>query len=364
MAAPILRRARTACLGGLLAAGLLLLPRADPPAGGDPPPSPTSSPAAPSPPPQPPGRAVSAPRPDLRLRAIDETAAHAALFPLAPSEDLALRYPAQAAAARVAGLPASNYWALIVGIDDYAGSTPDTVGSVGDARALAEHLRSLGWLEDHILVMTDRDATASRILEGLRWLASKTDASSVVVFHYSGHERPLRTSSDGDAEPRDVALWGADNRLVPDGVLGRELGRISAGMMWVDIAACRAGGFDDPGTAGPGRVVTASSLERELSYEDPTVRHSVFGWYLIVEAMRQGNADASGDGEVSVEEAFRYAAPLVTEHAGGRQHPVLADGLAGDLVLRPPPPPPPPPEDPGRACRLGLFCRDGSPWGT
>lgn len=292
-----------------------------------------------------------------RLSAVtrDEAATAADLAEAFPPGSLGRLFPAQYTARQIASDPASAYWALIVGINDYAAPTADTVGSRPDARELRDHLRSLGWRSDHILVLTDRDATASAVIEAIRWLASKTDARSTVVFHYAGHEKPYPGDVDADGERRDVALWAADNRLIVDSRLARELGKVRAQRMWLHFAACRAGGFDDPGMAKRGRVLTYSSPEDELSYEDPQVGHSVFGYYTIVEGMVQGLGDADRDGDVTVEEAFRHAEALVWDHTGNRQHPILVDGVAGQLSLVPPEPdrPQEPREEPG--CGLP-FC--------
>lgn len=277
------------------------------------------------------------------------------------SAKFAQKYPAQANATTDPSVPASNYWALLIGINDYAGSTRDNVGSYQDARDLRKYLLSLGWQSDHIALIANRDATAARIIQGIRWLASKTNSSSTVVFHYAGHEKPLRTSSDGDNEKRDVALWVADNKLITDGRLGKELGRVQAARMWIDLAVCRAGGFSDAGMIKSGRLLTFSSPESELSYEDPSLRHSVFGWYVIMEGLRQRLGDLNGDGTVTVEEAYKYARPHVIDRTSGRQHPKITDKLSGQLNLRPPapPPPPPPPSESGSGggtCNLVVFC--------
>lgn len=252
------------------------------------------------------------------------------------------RYPDQYNAYVDPSVPATNYWALVIGINDYAGSTRDNVGSYQDARDLRRHLLRLGWHSDHIVLLANRDATASHIKQAIRWLASKTDASSSVVFHYSGHEKPLRTSSDGDDESRDVALWVADNKLIVDGILGREMNRVQAARMWIDLAVCRAGGFNDAGMVKSGRILTFSSPESELSYEDPGLHHSVFGWYLISEGMRQWLGDSNGDHIVTVEEAYKYARPLVVDRTDNRQHPRVTDKLKGHFNLMPPKPAPPP----------------------
>jgi hypothetical protein len=277
------------------------------------------------------------------------------------SASFAKKYPSQANASYDPSVPASNYWALLIGINDYAGSTRDNVGSYQDARDLRKYLLRLGWQSDHIALIGNRDATASRIVQGIRWLASKTNSSSVVVFHYAGHEKPLKTSSDGDNESRDVAIWTADNKLILDGKLGKEMNKVRAAKMWIDLAVCRAGGFSDAGMIKSGRLLTYSSPESELSYEDPGLHHSVFGWYLVMEGLRQGLGDLNGDGIVTVEEAYKYSRPHVIERTSGRQHPKVTDKLSGQLDLRPPAPPPPPPPPPsdsgsGGGCSFVVFC--------
>lgn len=231
------------------------------------------------------------------------------------------------------GNPASFGWALIVAINDYAGGTRDNIGSYQDGVALRNHLLARGWQPDHVLLIGNRTATRPMIMKGLEWLAEKTDERSTVVFHYSGHEKPAKGNPDGDREGRDVALWVSDNRLINDGELGRALGRVRAGRMWINLAVCRAGGFDDPGMSAPGRVITYSSPERELSYEDTRLRHSIFGYYVIVQGMREGAADLDQSGTVAVEEAFHYATPLVSERTGYNQHPEIDDRYPGDFEL-------------------------------
>ena len=252
-------------------------------------------------------------------------------------------YPSQSKARRDSGVPATNYWALLIGINEYSGSTRDNIGSYQDARDLRKHLLSLGWKSDHIVLLTNSNATASMILQSIRWLASKTNSSSVVVFNYAGHEKPVRSSSDGDNESRDIALWATDNRLILDGTLGKELNRVRASKMWLNFAVCRAAGFNDPGTSKSGRVITYASKQSELAYEDPAVHHTVFGWYVVNEGMIQKQGDANGDGRVAVEEAYKYARPWAIKRSSSRQHPSIVDKLSGGLYLKPPKPASPPP---------------------
>ena len=249
-------------------------------------------------------------------------------------------------------IPATNYWALLIGINDYYGGTRDNIGSYQDARDLRKHLLSLGWKGDHIVLLANKAATSSMITQSLHWLASKTDSSSTVVFNYSGHEEPKNYGGS-----RHILLHAADNRFIPDTTVARELGRVQALRMWINLAVCRAGGFNMPGLVKPNRVVTFSSPESELSYEDPSVHHSVFGWFELMEGMVEGRADYNDNGDVTVEEAFRYAKPRVTNRTSGRQHPFISDHYSGYLSLIPPrPAPAPAPANPPSSDCGSIIC--------
>jgi hypothetical protein len=264
-------------------------------------------------------------------------------YPTLPSDatanrKIAVKVPgaitaANRSAQQVDGDASSFHWALIIGINDYAGGTRDNIGSYQDAAALRQHLLNLGWRDDHIVMIANRSATKPNILEGLSWLQEKTDSRSTAVFHYSGHEKPFKRNADRDRERRDVGLWVSDNNLISDGELGAAMGGVRASRMWINMAVCRAGGFNDAGTMRAGRVITFSSPEAELSYEDPNVKHSVMGWNMIMRGMRKAEADANGDGKVTVEEAFHFARPLVVARTEGHQHPVIEDGYNGEFDL-------------------------------
>lgn len=244
-------------------------------------------------------------------------------------------YPKQAAATQTSD-PASHYWALLIGINDYSGSTESNVGSRQDAESLNTYLLKLGWRSDHIFLLRDLPATAAHIVDAIRWLASKTDGSSTVVFHYAGHENWRPSSSDDQG--REVGIWASDNRMIYSKTLGQELGRVRAGRMWLDFATCRAAGFDEPGMVSSGRVLTYSSMKSEYSYEDPSLRHSVFGWFVINQAMYGKKGDANRDGKVTVEEAFEYAKNRVSDYTNGAQHPVIVDKAGGKMSLTIPKP--------------------------
>jgi hypothetical protein len=235
-------------------------------------------------------------------------------------------------------------WALLVGVNDYAGRTHDTVGAVGDATDLRDVLLRAGWRSDHIRLLTDRRASAAAIRDGLAWLASHASPRSFTLFHYSGHVKQVSGDRDHDGEATDEYLWGADNRFIADGELAQRI-RPMPGRVWVDIAGCEAAGFDD-GISSRNHLFTGSSRESEKSYEQPKWRNSVFSGLLVDQALLHGAAGKGGDGRVSIQRAFGFAAsnaPKITaRQSRGPQHPVVRGGDGTEWFLGSPPPRPTP----------------------
>jgi hypothetical protein len=245
-------------------------------------------------------------------------------------------------------------YALLVGVNDYAGRTHDTVGAVGDVDDFRDVLLRAGWRDDHIRVLRDRSASAAAIRDGLQWLADHASARSFTIFHYSGHVKQMGGDRDRDGEALDEYLWGADNRFIADGELAQRI-RPMPGRVWIDIAGCEAAGFDD-GISGRNRLFTSSSRENEKSYEQPQWKNSVFSGLLVDQALLHGAAGKGSDGRTSIQRAFAYAsanAPKVTaKQRPGAQHPVVNGGDGTEWFLAPPPPA----RQPAPAARCTLLC--------
>lgn len=264
-----------------------------------------------------------------------------------PRARFASRFPAHEAATQDPSRPASTRWAVLVGVNEHSGATRDNVGSRQDAESLYAHLMDLGWRPDHVLLLTDGLATREGMVEGMRWLARKTTPASVAVFTYSGHAKQWHGQDvDGDGEVPDEGLWPSDNQHIVDSEFVELMAPVSAGRLWINIMACEAAGFLDPGLVRDGRVITYSSAEDEKSYEDPSVGHSVWGWNLVVQGLREGRADTNGDREVTVQEATSFAIPQAAtrtaRQAYGAQNGGMVDHSGGPFSLTIPEPPPEP----------------------
>ena len=224
-------------------------------------------------------------------------------------------------------IPADR-WALIVGVTTYRGNVHDTVGGAKDARLVRDVLLRSGWRSDRIRLLTDDQATGRAVAQGISWLQANSGSRTFSMFHYSGHVKQANGHE---------YLWPVDNAYIADTEVARVL-KANRGTSWTNISGCEAGGFDE-GLSSSRHLFTGSSTVEQKSYEDPGTGFSVWSGMLFDEGLRDKAGDMDGDGKVSVNEAFDYAAPRAAAYtrnqAKGRQTPVLRGGN-GSLNLAAP----------------------------
>ena len=284
--------------------------------------------------PGPAGRAV---RPDVRQAVRDACAA-----PAPRSRSLALlAVTATASAARAQGL---RRFAIVAGNDAGGGDTQSLLYAGADARKVHEILTRLGGVR-----AGGRDAAARR----QRVAAAERDRRGRDA---GGARRPgaasgRRCSSTTRATPRTARCGSGETRVPIDGIKAR----IASSPFDVRIAildSCRSGAFtrtkgarkapafeiqsESPRDA-KGLVILTSSTSDEDSQESDAIGGSYFSHHLASGLL--GGADRSGDGRVTLFEAYAYAYDRTVadtaESAAGAQHPTFSYDLAGngDLVL-------------------------------
>jgi hypothetical protein len=233
------------------------------------------------------------------------------------------------------GITPENRWALLIGVQDYAGNVHSTYGARGDVSAARTALLKSGWRSDHIKVLLDGQATASAIIDAMAWLAARSGPSTFTLFHYSGH---ICIASRGPCPSGHTWLWGFDNRFIPETTVGSVLGRVQ-GRAWFDFAGCEAGAFN-VGLSSPKRLFSASSQANETSYEQPAWKQSVWGGLVWDQAFLQGKAGAK-PGRATIGQMVAYGkanAPRVTaKQSAGAQHPVVAGGDPSQSLYAPRP---------------------------
>src|SRR5450432_4261611 len=234
-------------------------------------------------------------------------------------------------------------FAVIVGNDTGGSDTRPLLYARADARKVYDILTRLGGVraDDAQLVL---DGSAQDLLAAIEQTERRAaDAKghgerTALVLYYSGHAK-------------DGALRLGDTRLPLDSLKAR----IAASPVDVRIAildSCRSGELtrtkgarrapafqiqaDGPRDA-KGLVILTSSASDEDSQESDLVGGSYFSHHLASGLL--GGADRSGDGRVTLFEAYAYAYDRTVadtaETAAGAQHPTFSYDLAGngDLVL-------------------------------
>jgi hypothetical protein len=204
--------------------------------------------------------------------------------------------------------------ALIIGINHAAGHSP-LEGAVTDAVNMQEALVRYGFPEGHIVLLTEGEATESRILRELDSLAARSPADGRAVFAFAGH-----TGLVGGVPN----LVTADGGHISADVLAAKLARVRA-PMWVALPTCYAGAYARPGIIGPNRVATFSSAANAETYElGPAGSWLIL--YMVEYAMLDGEAPQS------VEASFDWAKAAIDKVNPDRE-PFMVDGTPGDFVL-------------------------------
>jgi hypothetical protein len=228
-------------------------------------------------------------------------------------------------------------YALIVGSNTGGPGQTELHYAEDDARRVGAVLTELGgYTPDSVdvLVHPTPDALRDRLAKLAVRVAADQAAGkqSRVFFYYSGHAR---------AEAIDLG----DSEL-PVVELRTRLLEIPATLTVVVLDACQSGAFSRIKGARPaadfsinsrqhldaqGVAVLASSSGSELSQESEQLRGSYFTHHFLIGL--RGAGDANHDGQVSLDEAYRYAyhqTLLATaETAVGGQHVSLEVELKG-----------------------------------
>lgn len=240
-------------------------------------------------------------------------------------------------------------WALVIGISKFGTGIAPLQFPGKDASDFAALLRDPSYgrfKNENVKLLTDAEATTSKIKEGLNWLARSADKDDLVVVFVSSHGSPRWLDTDGvsyvityDTDARNAdSLYGTALPMVE--LVDTVAGRIKAQRAVVLLDTCfsgqaasrvgrstsASGAADSPrptavtGSGSKalvsegagvstvmidrmqyrvGRVLVTASQPNERSWESERLRNGYFTYYLI-EALKQNG------GRSSIEQAFAY----------------------------------------------------------
>lgn len=260
--------------------------------------------------------------------------------------------PGGAVAEAVAAPRVDERWAVVVGVGEYRSEDiPDLEFATADAQAIRDFLTSSAagpFEEDHVLYLTDEQATGSAIREALFVFLQRADWDDLVVIYFAGHGAPDPNRPDNlyllpyDSDLNALAATGFPMWDVKT-ALRRQ---ISAERVIVIADACHSAGTQE-GVAGPvssnsiaggfaqlftpsRRLSLTAADSNEFSMEDARWGgHGVFTHFFL-EAL-EGEGDLDGNGIVTFSEAYEYVSTGVVAATEGRQNPQRAGW--GDIPL-------------------------------
>ncbi len=255
------------------------------------------------------------------------------------------------------GIKAGKYdIAVIIGNKSYAEGIPQVAYADRDAAVMKEYVVKTMGFEEHNIIYVE-DAALSKLNEifgtegaprGRLYKYVKPNVSRVFVY-YGGHGAPDLETGDAffvpvDGNPEYIRASGYRLQTFYD-----NLSKIPAKKITVVLDACFSGNTDkgmlfkgiSPALVkvkkeyrGPaGAVLMTSASTDQVSAWYPEKRHSLFTYYFLKGL--QGEADASGDGKITVGELSDYLKEHVPYMArrlkGVEQQPVIM-GNAGDVL--------------------------------
>jgi hypothetical protein len=231
-------------------------------------------------------------------------------------------------------------WAVIVGVGSYT-HMPALRYTDDDAYRFYAFLKSVeggGLRDEQIRILIDEEATRQRVLETVEDLFGKAGEEDLVLFYFSGH------GVRGAFLPIDFD--GYNNKILYEEISER-IERSAARYRICFADACHSGGlFTDRSVepqeellrfyqplfeASTGTAIIMSSKSEETSLESAGLRQGVFSHFMM--RGLKGEADADGDGMVTIQELYDYIYVHVRAYTGMRQSPVIRGDFDPDMPV-------------------------------
>lgn len=236
--------------------------------------------------------------------------------------------------------PRENDVAVVIGIDKYLNVEAPSAYSVDDAKLVKEYLKSLGFRDSNIQLITNERATLSAFsakIEG--WLPRNVKPDGKVFFYYSGHgspdlsdaEKPRAFMLPYDGDPSELATTGYSVETLYD-----RLGKLKAKEVIVVMDSCYSGqggrsvlaqgarplvsNIVPVGTIAGNMAVLTATQPNQISTSSPEKKHGILTYHFL-KAIREGKG--------SLQEIYKKIKPAVEDDAhslGVKQSPALLLG--------------------------------------
>lgn len=250
-----------------------------------------------------------------------------------------------------------QYWALLIGVEDYEHATPlqyvsNDVLEISDALIHRANFHS-----DNLTMIYDgaergdMKPTRQNVLREVKEFLKKPQENDQVIVYFSGHGKVDKETKSLFLAPKDCIDQRLAETAVPAEWLRKQLAQCKSESKFLIIDACHAGTEkgDDPGEDArsdelgevfrglKGVATLASSTGEQKSLIWARKKQSLFSYWLT-QALK-GHADKNRDGMISFDETYAYVYGQVRLTAkvrlGREQDPVrvVRTGTLGDPII-------------------------------
>lgn len=268
-------------------------------------------------------------------------------------------------------------WGLFIGVDDY-----DETRYIGDdgkkyyfpklrycvkgAQEIAEKLQPMF---PHQRLLMDREVTHDSVQQAITGWLSQAPEGATVMIYFSGHGSRTPDENNDEIDDYDETLvpwnYGTKQEFIVDDELRRWLSTLRADRVILIFDSCHSGtmersvytsrlvptgttraaepqlidGMADDLASTKGsrgtwwkQLVITACRPNESAYESSRLENGALTYYLL-QAM-EGKGDINSDGWVTAQEAYQYAAHMVSLDYP-KQHPQLTDNIEEAVRLTP-----------------------------
>lgn len=216
--------------------------------------------------------------------------------------------------ARITSNP-SNYFGILIGIEDYPGTAMDLVHSAEDVIKIKNMVSSwyAQWTNSfYLTTLADNQVNKTSIENAFATMAARVDSNDVFVFYFSGRGTINPTLSLCPYDTYDSSSPNYNSYYFTTNWLNDLLNSIK-GKIMVILDANHSGGFV-PHLAYKDRLIIASSQPNEIAKESGFPYSSKIFTYCFTKAF-ENNYDPNGDGYTSLKEAIDNATAQTTQVA-------------------------------------------------
>jgi hypothetical protein len=224
---------------------------------------------------------------------------------------------------------APQCWAVIASVSDYQYINDLPFSNTGAEEFY--HQLSPAWGDDHIRQLEDLQASKAGILAAISWMVSHAGYDDTVLFYFSGHG-----SDDGYFCP-----WDANDPIETTCIsiedLTKALRTVNADKIVIILDCCFSGDFKDS-LKNDKRVILMATDPSQVGWQTYALADPVFTYYIMQAFQNFDIADTNQDSELSAQEIFHYAEPLVNDYElhnyyESIQRPTISDTYITEIPL-------------------------------